>query len=98
MSNVLQNFNNLYANLAQSSYPNNPANFPIDSLDPADRASLIAGNSVPFDFSQDTPHDGKLTPGGQHLPNNGVIYLQPAPTLKTVPIRTSITTPNPNGG
>ena len=60
MSNVLQNFNNLYANLAQSSYPNNPANFPIDSLNPADRASLIVGNSVPFDFSQDTPHDGKL--------------------------------------
>ena len=98
MSDKLQNFNNLYVNLAQSAYPETPLQFPIEKL-PKDKRDLInSGKSVPIDFSQDTPYGGKVIPGGQNLPNNGVIYLQPDPTLKTVPIRTSITTPNPNGG
>ena len=98
MSNNFQTFDNFYGNLAQGAYPFTPKQFPLEGLDLKQQQKLNAGQSIPFDFSQDTPHDGKLTPGGQNLPNNGVIYLQPDPTLKTVPIRTSITTPNPNGG
>ena len=98
MSNYLSNFNNLYSNLAQGAYPDASVFFPLDNLDPIDRNRLLSGNSLPFDFSKSKNHNGQHIPGGQNLPNNGIVYLQPAPTLKTVPIRTNITTPNPNGG
>ncbi|HFR3411833.1 TPA: cutinase family protein [Streptococcus suis] len=37
-------------------------------------------------------------PGGQNLPNNGVVYLQPDPTLRSVPKTTDIALPQINGG
>ena len=98
MSDTLQNFNNFYVNLAQSAYPSAPVKFPFEVLSKRNKSIINSGNSVPFDFSQDTPYDGRVIPGGQQLPNNGIVYLQPDPTLRSVPIRTSITTPNPNGG
>ena len=98
LSDDLQNFNNLYANLAQGSYPKAQVKFPIENVLPSDRQALNSGKSVKYNFSDDVPTKNGTIPGGQNLPNNGVIYLQPDPTLKTVPIRTSITTPNPNGG
>ena len=98
MSDKLQNFNNPYANLSQGAYPDAPITFSLGDL-PYDKRNLInSGKSAPIDFSQDTPYDGRVIPGGQQLPNNGIVYLQPDPTLRSVPIRTSITTPNPNGG
>ncbi len=98
LSDDLQNFNNLYANLAQSAYPTSPVKFPIEALEPNQQNQLNSGNSIRINFSVSQVTKNGTIPGGQNLPNNGIVYLQPDPTLKTVPIRTSITTPNPNGG
>ena len=37
-----------------------------------------------FDFSKDKKISGKLTKGGQNLPNSGIVYLQPDNTVKTI--------------
>ncbi|MBF0780565.1 MULTISPECIES: alpha/beta hydrolase [unclassified Granulicatella] len=67
MSN-LETFDNLYANLAQSAYVDRPYNFP-DILPNIDNKLL--------DYSVDgSGKDGDTTFGGQHLKNNGVVYLQ----------------------
>lgn len=89
MSN-LENFNNMYANLAQSAYNGRPKNFPPKNEKNKEQY---------FNFSKDvTDKDGKTTLGGKNLPNNGVVYLQPDPTLKTVEETATYMTPNINGG
>lgn len=87
--NNFQTFDNLYGNLAQATYPKNPNDFVSHSA---------KVTYVKFDFSQDTPYDGRVIPGGQNLPNNGVVYLQPDPTLRSVPRTTDLTLPQMNGG
>lgn len=83
MSN-LENFNNIYANLAKSAYNNRPKNFP---------ACGNLEDEVEFNFSKTatttfTDKNGKVTTevtkGGTNLPNHGKVYLQPDPTVKTV--------------
>ncbi|MCJ1995231.1 alpha/beta hydrolase [Lactococcus piscium] len=91
MSNLV-NFNNLYANLAESAYNNRPKNFP--SKNNKLKESYI-------DYAQD--HINKKTKlvetkGGTHLPNNGIVYLQPDKTLHTEEVKTTLQVPNPNGG
>ncbi|HFR3692831.1 TPA: hypothetical protein ACHVE4_002039 [Streptococcus suis] len=98
MSDTLQNFNNLYANLAQSAYPTSPLKFPIEALEPNQRDQLKNGNSVRINFSVDQVTKNGTIPGGQNLPNNGVVYLQPDPTLRSVPKTTDIALPQINGG
>ena len=110
MSNNLSTFDNPYATMAQGAYPRSPIQFPLDYLDPKQQQVINNNNSVPFDFSQSVKVGKKTYPGGRYYsanpsatdhpdwPKNGIVYLQPDPTLKTVPIRTNITTPNPNGG
>ena len=52
MSN-LDNFNNIYANLAESAYNGKrPNNFPYDQLTSSQKKDLESGQSVKFDFSQ----------------------------------------------
>ena len=88
MSN-LSNFNNIYTNLSESSYSRRPKNFP-----------QYKNNKNPkeFDFSKDYINtETKLIEikGGTNLPNDGIVYLQPDPTIKTtVTPKTYQTPPN----
>lgn len=75
----LENFNNIYANLAESSYNNRPNPFPNYQKMKTERE---------FDFSKDKKISGKLTKGGQNLPNNGIVYLQPDNAIKTIKEKT----------
>ncbi|MDR0299943.1 MAG: hypothetical protein LBI13_07715 [Streptococcaceae bacterium] len=102
MSN-LQNFNNLYADLAESAYNGRPSNFPYEQIGVKQQEILDSGKSIKFNFSQDgTTKNSKgntvITKGGTNLPNSGIVYLQPDKTLHTVEVTTDLTVPNPNGG
>lgn len=84
MSNSnLKNFDNFYANLAQSAYRGRPNLFPYERLTKAEKEILDSGGSLPFDFSQDVVYEKEITPGGKNLPNDGKVYLQPDPDLHT---------------
>jgi hypothetical protein len=83
MSN-LENFGNIYSNLSESAYNNRPKNF---------TANESSKKAKKFDFSENvtvthTDKNGKVTKekiyGGKNLPNNGKVYLQPDPTVKTI--------------
>ena len=68
MSN-LENFNNIYANLAESSYNGRPNAFP--------KYQNSKGKEE-FNYSLDVIDEkGDRTKGGQNLPNSGIVYLQP---------------------
>ena len=97
MSDHFQNFNYLYANLAQSSYLDMPRNFPIEQIGPKEQNQLNSGQSVPFNFSKDLDYDGTLIPGGKNLGDDAVVYLQPDPT-HTATKMTTVTVPKANGG
>ena len=100
MSN-LENFNNIFANLAESAYNKRPNNFPYDELKKEYKGKIDDGESIDFNFSEDYV-DKKTNKvevkGGTNLPNNGVVYLQPDKILKTVEVKTNLQVPNPNGG
>ncbi len=82
MSNSnLKNFDNFYANLAQSAYRGRPNLFPYERLTKAEKEILDSGGSLPFDFSQDVVYEKEITPGGKKLDNDGKVYLQPDPDL-----------------
>jgi hypothetical protein len=82
MSN-LENFNNIYADLAESAYNNRPKNFPPEEN---------SKEWVRFDFSQDAI-DNKtgevLVKGGMNLPSKGNVYLQP--TIKDPSVKIKYT-------
>ncbi|MCL2112784.1 MAG: hypothetical protein FWH31_02410 [Streptococcaceae bacterium] len=84
MSN-LENFDNIFANLAESAYNGRPNSFPKIY-------SQITEKEV--DYSQDKDS----VKGGANLPNDGVVYLQPDKTLHTEDVHTNLQIPNPNGG
>ena len=91
MSN-LENFNNIYANLSESSYSRRPKNFPPKSNSSKEQF---------FDFSKDYINtETKLIEikGGTNLPNDGIVYLQPDPTIKTSVTPKTYQTPQMNGG
>ena len=88
MSN-LKNFNNIYANLAESAYNTRPKNFP-----PFAKHSEF--NEI--NYSQDATYRGELTKGGKNLPNKGVVYLQSDKTLHAEPIKSTYSVPKVNGG
>ena len=98
MSDHFQNFNNLYGNLAQSTYTNNPKNFPFEDQTPSKKYLLQSGQPVDFNFSDaDTDPNGTLIPGGKNLDDGGIVYLQPDPT-HTATKMTTVTVPKANGG
>ena len=89
MSNSnLKNFDNFYADLAQSAYANRPNDFP-----PLNNSKTFQD----FNFSEDIVFDGEITPGGKNLPHNGRVYLQPDPELRDTYKVTSIPVPDANG-
>ncbi|GFH43285.1 hypothetical protein Hs30E_18360 [Lactococcus hodotermopsidis] len=93
MSN-LGSFNNIYANLAESAYNKRPLNFPIKSNNKKEQL---------YDYSQDTIYktnsgETSFTQGGTNLPNDGIVYLQPDPTLKITDKTMTIQVPKMNGG
>jgi len=96
--NDLSNFNNIYANLAESAYNDRPNPFPYESLKRKKKNILNSGESLQFDFSQDTTFkhsDGNesFVKGGKNLPNKGVVYLQPDKTLHAEPIKSTYSVP-----
>ncbi|MCB7107441.1 DUF2974 domain-containing protein [Streptococcus oralis] len=99
----LKDFDNFYANLAQSAYTGRPIKFPYESQREKNRALLNSGQSLYFDFSQDTKiynkdkKEWEITPGGKHLPHNGRVYLQPDPELRDTYKVTSTPVPDANG-
>ena len=65
----LNNFNNIYANLAQSAYEGDDTPMSLPKRTPEDNKLV---------YSDDFILNGKIkAKGGQNLPNNGVLYLQP---------------------
>lgn len=94
MSN-LENFNNIFANLAESAYNRRPLNFPI---------YVNSGNSELINYAENGMIKNKkgqitsITTGGTNLPNDGIVYLQPDKTLHAENVSTNIQIPNPNGG
>lgn len=90
MSNSnLKNFDNFYADLAQSAYSGRPNNFP-----PKNNSTKVKT----IVFSKDIFYDDEITPGGKNLPHNGKIYLQPDPDLHSEGETMDLQVPNPNGG
>ncbi|MDG4967551.1 alpha/beta hydrolase, partial [Lactococcus lactis] len=90
MSN-LENFNNIYANLAESAYNGRPKNFP---------PYAEKKTETPFNYSESASNKkGEVqVRGGTNLPNDGVVYLQPDKTVHIEKVRTNLQVPNPNGG
>ena len=97
MSDHFQNFNNIYANLAQSSYSNQVKSFSTDDLTDQYKRIINSGQSIPFDFSKGTDYKGQFIPGGKNLGDDAVVYLQPEPTY-TVSKTTTVRVPKANGG
>ena len=99
----LKTFDNFYANLAQSAYTGRPIKFPYESQREKNRALLNSGQSLYFDFSQDTKiynkdkKEWEITPGGKKLPHGGKVYLQPDPDLHDVYKITTVPVPDTNG-
>ena len=110
MSDNFSTFDNPYAALAQGAYPNTPEPFPIEALEPNQQQVLNNDNSIPFDFSKSVEVGRKTYPGGRYYsdnpsatdhpdwPKNGVVYLQPDLTLRSVPRTVDLTLPQMNGG
>jgi hypothetical protein len=69
MSN-LSIYSNIYTNLSQSAYQKRPFNFP------SKQENFVKNQSVVIDYSKKG--------NGDSLPNNGKVYLQPDPTVKTI--------------
>ena len=100
----LKTFDNFYANLAQSAYLGRPVRFPYESQLKDIRKLLDNGDSLEFDFSQDTKiynkdkKEWEITPGGKKLPHDGKVYLQPDPDLHTVEDTIKLQVGDPGGG
>ena len=84
----LKDYNNFYADLAQSAYRGRPNT--LSRYNNAVNWTLI-------DYSQDIDDDGKIIPGGKNLPHNGRVYLQPDPDLRDTYKVTSVPVPDANG-
>ena len=70
--NNLNNFNNIYLNLSQSTYEVRPLNFYQD----LNNKMLIGIQDTVFkDFSKDFQEAGVNIAGGKNLPNNGIVYV-----------------------
>ena len=65
--NDLQNFNNLYLDLAQSAYEKRPVSL-------RDALKWTKDNAY-LNYSQDYNDEEKMFPGGKNLPNNGIVYV-----------------------
>ena len=100
----LKNFDNFYADLAQSAYRGRPNLFTYERLSKEERKILDSGEALQFDFSKDTQSYNEITKelevtkGGKHLPHNGKVYLQPDPDLHPVEDTIKLQVGDPGGG
>ncbi|MGT2772591.1 hypothetical protein [Streptococcus marimammalium] len=72
----LNTFDNIYANLAQSAYTERPRSF-------SDYSTSKKSISFNYSLNHIDEESKQITKGGQNLPNNGIVYLQPDKTVKT---------------
>ncbi|WP_424555327.1 hypothetical protein [Streptococcus agalactiae] len=80
----LENFNNIYSSISQSSYKGRPALFIYEKLTLDQRELLDSGNAIEFDFSKDANYTQKINgkeykgiiEGSQNLPNDGIVGLK----------------------
>jgi hypothetical protein len=89
----LQDFNNLFADLASSAYFHRPNSYPSYSFG--------KNTSKPYDYSKSARSDDashELTLGGTNLPHDGIVNLQRDPSLHTVEVTGTHQTPQENGG
>ncbi|HFE9552219.1 TPA: hypothetical protein ACGAZG_000818 [Streptococcus agalactiae] len=86
----LDNFDNLHSSLAESAYNSRPNSFP----------ELFETDSVTeVKFSQPSEDNkGQITQGGTNLPNDGIVYLQPDKSLKSIDENVKVLIPDVNGG
>ena len=86
----LDNFDNLHSSLAESAYNSRPNSFP----------ELFETDSVTeVKFSQPSEDNkGQITQGGTNLPNDGIVYLQPDKSLKSIDEKVEVRVPDVNGG
>ena len=98
--------------MAQGAYPDAPIRFPFDNLRDDQKKRLSSDNpkSVQFNLKESVEVGRKTYPGGRHYsdnpsatdhpdwPKNGVVYLQPDLTLRSVPRTVDLTLPQMNGG
>ncbi|MFC3932972.1 hypothetical protein ACFOSE_09480, partial [Streptococcus dentapri] len=103
----LEDFNSIYASLAESAYTGRPNSFAMSDLKADRKKRLEDGESVRFDFSQDVEKKGQLTQGatGDGYPDKSdpnasktELYLQPDETLHTEKEKGTYRVPDPNGG
>ncbi|RLU57939.1 hypothetical protein DIX83_08220 [Streptococcus iniae] len=79
-----ETFDNIYTNLAQGTYTGRPVRFVTSSLRKDQQERLFSGKSVQFNFSKDVKKGKEVIEGGSNLPNDGIVYLQPDKSLKTI--------------
>lgn len=85
-----ETFDNIYADLAQGAYNSRPNSFP--ELVETDSATEVK-------FSQPAEDNkGQITQGGSNLPNDGIVYLQPDKSLKSIDENVKVRVPDVNGG
>ncbi|HFH7840844.1 TPA: hypothetical protein ACGM7F_001874 [Streptococcus agalactiae] len=94
----LESFDNLFATLAESTYTKRPSNFTYNELNPKLLRQLNSGSSVELDFSKSVKKGKKVIEGGQNLPNDGIVYLQPDKSLKSIDEKVEVRVPDVNGG
>ena len=94
----LESFDNLFATLAESTYTKRPSNFTYNELNPKLLRQLNSGSSVELDFSKSVKKGKKVIEGGQNLPNDGIVYLQPDKSLKSIDENVKVLIPDVNGG
>ncbi len=90
----LFNYNNMHANLSESTYNDRANNFPSNSHKNKEQI---------YDFCMDSVNrhrsgEVSFTKGGINLPNDGIVYLQSDPTIKTTVTPKTYQTPQMNGG
>ncbi|MDE7504791.1 lipase family protein, partial [Streptococcus agalactiae] len=80
----------LHSSLAESAYNSRPNSFP----------ELFETDSVTeVKFSQPSEDNkGQITQGGTNLPNDGIVYLQPDKSLKSIDENVKVLIPDVNGG
>ncbi|HGI2158919.1 TPA: hypothetical protein ACJRXO_001437 [Streptococcus agalactiae] len=84
--------------MAESANTVRSNSFVLEELTEFQREKLKNGESVKFNFSKDVKKGKKVIEGGQNLPNDGIVYLQPDKSLKSIDEKVEVRVPDVNGG
>lgn len=94
----LESFDNLFATLAESTYTKRPSNFTYNELDPKLLRQLTQVVLLNWISQNLLRKEKKVIEGGQNLPNDGIVYLQPDKSLKSIDENVKVRVPDVNGG